>query len=186
MNYLALAAVASAMMVGAGTAAVSPASEPAEVPGVMNPMIGGQAMLSSRDIVENMASSPEHAVFVSELKNAGLAEMLKGKGPYTVFAPTDEAFARVKPEDRARVAKSVGYLVVKGQLDSQALLRLINQNGGSARLVTLEGKTLIAEMNGPTNIVLVDQKGNSVPISTYDVYDANGVTHVIDKVMQAD
>jgi uncharacterized surface protein with fasciclin (FAS1) repeats len=174
------------MMIGAGTAAVSPTPQPPEVPGVMNPTVGGQAMLSSRDIVENMASSPEHTVLLAQLKAAGLSDTLKGKGPYTVFAPTNEAFSRMSAAARAGFARRSGYVVVKGELDSQALLKLINQNGGTAKLTTLEGDTLVAQMNGPTNIVLVDRKGTAVPISTYDVYDANGVTHVIDRVLEAD
>jgi uncharacterized surface protein with fasciclin (FAS1) repeats len=186
VNHFAIAAVASAMMIGAGTAAVSPTPPPPEVPGVMNPMIGGQAMLSSRDIVDNIASSPEHTVLLSEFKASGLGDTLKGKGPYTVFAPTDEAFARLSAAERVGFGGRAGYLVVKGALDSQALLKLINEHGGSARLTTLAGDVLVAQMNGPTNIVLVDEKGRSVPISTYDIYDANGVTHVIDRVIETD
>jgi len=176
------------MLIGGGVAAVSPAAEPTERPGVMNPAIGGQAMLSTRDIVDNMAASPEHTQLGAALKDAGLTETLKGKGPYTVFAPTDEAFAHagIKTASRGQLAKTVDYLVVKGRLDSQALLKLINENGGTAKLQTLEGGTLVASMNGPTNIVLVDEKGHQVAITTYDVYDANGVTHVIDQVVQAD
>jgi uncharacterized surface protein with fasciclin (FAS1) repeats len=188
MNHFVIAAAASAMLVGGGVAAVAPASPPPQVPGVMNPTVGGQAMLASRDIMDNMAASPEHTQFVAAMKNAGLSDTLKGKGPYTVFAPTDEAFAHdgVKTAGRAALAKTVDYFVVKGRLDSQALLQAINQNGGSTRLKTLDGATIVATMNGPTNIVLVDGKGNQVPISTYDVYDANGVTHVIDQVIRAD
>lgn len=187
VNHFVIASVASALLVGGGVAAVSPASEPAEVPGVMNPTVGGQAMLASRDIVDNMAASPEHTRFVAALKDAGLAETLKGKGPFTVFAPTDAAFADARlGADRAHLAKTVDYLVVKGRFDSQTLLKVINESGGSAKLQTLEGASLVATMNGPTNIVLIDEKGNQVPISTYDVYDANGVTHVIDQVVRAD
>ncbi|HEX2591148.1 MAG TPA: fasciclin domain-containing protein [Rhizomicrobium sp.] len=188
MNHFVIAAAASAMLVGGGVAAVAPAAQPAEVPGIMNPEIGGQAMLASRDVVDNIAASPEHTRFVAALKDSGMSATLKGKGPFTVFAPTDEAFARanMKVASRADAARAVDYLVVKGKLDSQALLRAINENGGQAHLKTLEGGTLVATMNGPTNIVLIDEKGNRVPISTYDVYDANGVTHVIDKLVQAD
>ena len=192
MNQFVIAAAASAMLVGGGVAAVAPTpvapAQHQDVPGVMNPMIGGQAMLASRDIVANMAASPEHTQFVANLKQSGLADTLEGQGPYTVFAPTDEALAHAggKPADRAALARTMGYFVVKGRYDSQALLKLINENDGSAKLKTLEGGTLIASMNGPTNIVLMDEKGHQVPISTYDVYDANGVTHVIDQVVQAD
>jgi uncharacterized surface protein with fasciclin (FAS1) repeats len=183
VNQFVIAAAASALLVGGGVAAVSPVSRPAvEVPGVMNPTIGGQAMLASRDIVDNIAASPEHTRFVAALKDAGLAETLRGKGPFTVFAPTDEAIARAHFD----LAKNVEYFVVKGRLDSQTLLRVINESGGTAKLRTLEGEPLVATMNGPTNIMLIDRKGNQVPISTYDVYDANGVTHVIDQVIEAD
>jgi uncharacterized surface protein with fasciclin (FAS1) repeats len=185
VNQFVIAAAASALLVGGGVAAVSPASPPvAEVPGVMNPTIGGQAMLASRDIVDNIAASPEHTRFVAALKDTGLAETLKGKGPFTVFAPTDEAIARAHLD--GRLAGKIDYFVVKGRLDSQALLRVISDSGGTAKLQTLEGEPLVATMNGPTNIVLIDRKGNQVPISTYDVYDANGVIHVIDQVVEAD
>jgi uncharacterized surface protein with fasciclin (FAS1) repeats len=187
VNQFVIAAAASALLVGGGVAAVSPTSQPVEVPGVMNPTIGGQAMLASRDIVDNIAASPEHTRLVAALKDAGLAETLKGKGPFTVFAPTDEAFVRAHVgSDRAHLARTLDYLVVKGRFDSQTLLKVINESGGTAKLQTLEGATLVATMNGPTNIVLVDEKGNQVPISTYDVYDANGVTHVIDQLVEAD
>lgn len=188
MNQFVIAAAASALLVGGGVAAVSPAPQPtAQIPGVMNPTIGGQAMLASRDIVDNIAASPEHTRFVAALKDAGLADTLKGKGPFTVFAPTNQAFARAHMgSDRAQLAKSLDYLVVKGRFDSQTLLKAINESGGTAKLQTLEGETLVATMNGPTNIMLVDRKGNQVPISTYDVYDANGVIHVIDQVIEAD
>jgi uncharacterized surface protein with fasciclin (FAS1) repeats len=127
------------------------------------------------------------------LRAAGLADTLKGKGPYTVFAPTNEAYAALPHgmvasllQNRAAAAKSVGYLVVKGRYDSQALLKLINENGGEAKLVTLEGGLLVATLNGPTNIALMDQKGNVADIAIYDIYQSNGVIQVIDKVVSPD
>jgi uncharacterized surface protein with fasciclin (FAS1) repeats len=130
---------------------------------------------------------------VAELRAAGLADTLKGKGPYTVFAPTNEAYAALPHgtvasllQNRAAAAKSVGYLVVKGRYDSQALLKLINENGGEAKLVTLEGGSLVATLNGPTNIALMDQKGNVADIAIYDIYQSNGVIQVIDKVVSPD
>jgi uncharacterized surface protein with fasciclin (FAS1) repeats len=77
----------------------------------------------------------------------------------------------------------MGYLVVKGKLDSQTLLKLINENGGQANLTTIEGGKLVAQMNGPTNIVLIDEKGQTANIAIYDIYQANGVMQVIDKVV---
>jgi len=91
--------------------------------------------------------------------------------------------ALLQPGNRAAAEKSASYLVVKGRYDSQTLLKLIGENGGQAKLVTLEGGSLIAMLNGPTNIALMDQKGSVADISIYDIYQSNGVIQVIDKVV---
>jgi uncharacterized surface protein with fasciclin (FAS1) repeats len=196
MQHMAIAAAVTALFIGAGAGAVTnvgPKADPNMIGDVSNPMIQGQALLPSIDIYDNATKSPVHSTLVAELRAAGLADTLKGKGPYTVFAPTNEAYAALPHgtvasllQNRAAAAKSVGYLVVKGRYDSQTLLKLINENGGEAKLVTLEGGSLVATLNGPTNIALMDQKGNVADIAIYDIYQSNGVIQVIDKVVSPD
>lgn len=196
MQHMAIAAAVTALFIGAGAGAVTnvgPKADPNMIGDVSNPMIQGQALLPSIDIYDNATKSPVHSTLVAELRAAGLADTLKGKGPYTVFAPTNEAYAALPHGtvaslllNRAAAAKSVGYLVVKGRYDSQTLLKLINENGGEAKLVTLEGGSLVATLNGPTNIALMDQKGNVADIAIYDIYQSNGVIQVIDKVVSPD
>jgi uncharacterized surface protein with fasciclin (FAS1) repeats len=195
MKHVAIAAAATALFIGASAGAVTtvgPQTDPNTIGDVSNPMVQGQALLPSVDIYDNATKSPEHSTMVAELRAAGLADTLKGKGPYTVFAPTNAAYAALphgtvaallQPGNRAAAAKSAGYLVVKGRFDSQMLLKLIGENGGQAKLVTLEGAPLVAMLNGPTNIELMDQKGNVADISIYDIYQSNGVIQVIDKVV---
>ncbi len=150
-----------------------------------NPTVAGQAMMSNASILTNVERSPEHTVFVSEIKQAGLASALDGKGEYTVFARTDQAFAAAgKPADRKAVAREAGYLVVKGRYDSQALLKAIGENDGQAKLRTLEGGTIVASLNGPTNISLMDEKGNVADIAIYDIHQSNGVMQIVDCVLQ--
>ena len=184
-----LGAATAALLIGAGAALVGTTPTEAKVEPtfqVMNPMIGGQAMLASRDFLDNARNSPIHTKLVAELKRTELGRVLSQDGDYTVFAPTDAAFAvagNALPSDRAGLTRAMSYLVVKGKLDSQTLLRLINENGGQVKLTTLEGGSLVAQMNGPTHIVLIDGKGQMANIAIYDVYQANGVMQVIDKVV---
>jgi len=185
MNHLAIVAAATAVMIGAGAGAVTRTPAPDPNAEIMNPMVAGEAMLPSRDLFDNAAHSPEHTVLVGDLQQTGVADVLKGKGPYTVFAPTNDAFAAAGTlGDKAEVAKVLDYHIVRGMLDSKTLLRLIGEGGGQARLKTIEGDTLVAQMNGPTNIVLIDSKGQVADIAIYDVYEANGVMQVIDKVVR--
>ncbi len=158
----------------------------------MNPMVGGQAMMASQDIVDNAVNSADHTTLVAAVKAAGLVATLKGKGPFTVFAPTNEAFAALpagtvatllRPENKATLTSVLTYHVVAGRMDFAAISHAIKAGNGSAALTTVEGGTLTAMMNGPRNIVLKDEKGNTAEISTYDVYQSNGVIQVVDKVL---
>jgi uncharacterized surface protein with fasciclin (FAS1) repeats len=155
-------------------------------------MVGGMAMYPSKDIVDNAVNSGDHTTLVAAVKAAGLVETLKGAGPFTVFAPTDAAFARlpagtvdtlVKPENKAALTKILTYHVVAGKLDYAALAKLIKKGDGTATLTTVAGGTLTVMMNGMHNIVVKDEKGNVANISTYDVYQSNGVILVIDRVL---
>lgn len=154
--------------------------------------VGGQAMLPSRDIVDNAVNSADHTTLVAAVKAAGLVETLKGPGPFTVFAPVNAAFAALpagtvdnllKPENKAALTGVLTYHVVPGRYDAAALERAIRAGHGQAALKTASGGTLTVMMNGPRNIVVRDAKGNVANISTYDVRQSNGVIHVVDKVL---
>jgi uncharacterized surface protein with fasciclin (FAS1) repeats len=156
-----------------------------------NPMVGGAAMYRNKDIVDNAVNSPIHTTLVAAVKAAGLVPTLKGKGPFTVFAPTDDAFNKlpsgtvetlVKPENKAMLTKILTYHVVAGKYDSKKLMGLIKKGHGSAMLKTVSGGTLTAKMNG-SNIVLTDEKGGMSTVTTADVMQSNGVIHVVDTVL---
>ncbi len=157
-----------------------------------NPMVGGHAMLANKDIVSNAVNSDDNKTLVAAVKAAGLVATLQGPGPFTVFAPTDEAFSAlpagtvetlVKPENKATLTKILTYHVVPGKLDFAALSKMIASGGGKATLTTVQGEPLTVEMNGPRNITITDSKGGVAQIETYDVYQSNGVIQVIDKVL---
>jgi uncharacterized surface protein with fasciclin (FAS1) repeats len=183
-------AAGAAMMIGGALAAVSDkglsdskplADNNAEI---MNPMIGGQAMLPDRDIMDNINASPIHSTFATALKDTGVFTALKTNGQFTVFAPTNAAFAANGPQPKSSLARRMSYLIVPGRYESQALLKLINEAGGTAKLRTAEGGVLIARMNGPTNIMVMDERGNIANIAIYDVRDKNGVVHVVDHTLE--
>lgn len=177
------------MAIGGALGAVSTGVERAPVADLgsdaaMNPMIGGQAMMPDRDILENISASPLHSQLVAALKDSGVASALKSNGVFTVFAPTNAAFAQAGPQSKASLARRMSYLIVPGRYDSQALLRAINEAGGEAKLRTTEGGVLTARMNGPTNILITDEKGESANIAIYDVRDRNGIVHVVDRMLE--
>lgn len=155
-------------------------------------MVGGQSMLPQKDIIDNAVNSADHTTLVAAVKAAGLVEALKGKGPFTVFAPVNSAFAALpagtvetllKPENKATLSKILTYHVVAGRIDSRMLMGKISAGKGSAQLKTLSGGNLSVMMNGKSNIVIKDDNGGIANISTYDVYQSNGVIQVIDRVL---
>lgn len=155
-------------------------------------MVGGQSMLPSQDIVDNAINSADHTTLVAAVKAAGLVPTLKGKGPFTVFAPVNSAFAALptgtvdnllKPENKGTLTHILTYHVVAGKLDMAELAKRIQAGGGQTELTTVAGGKLWAMMNGPHNIVIKDEKGSSADITTYDVMQSNGVIQVIDKVL---
>jgi len=157
-----------------------------------NVVVGGQSMLPSKDIVDNAVNSADHTTLVAAVKAAGLVDTLKSKGPFTVFAPTNAAFAKlpsgtvetlVKPENKATLTKILTYHVVSGKYDFNALANAITQGNGHAELTTVNGAKLKFAMNGEHNITVSDDAGHVANISTYDVYQSNGVINVIDTVM---
>jgi uncharacterized surface protein with fasciclin (FAS1) repeats len=156
-----------------------------------NPMVGGAAMFSNKDIVDNAVNSADHTTLVAAVKAAGLVQTLKGKGPFTVFAPTNEAFDKlpagtvetlVKPENKAMLTSILTYHVVAGKYDAKKLMKLIKKGGGTATLKTVNGGMLMAMMSG-NSIVLRDAKGNTSNVTIADVRQSNGVIHVIDTVV---
>lgn len=174
-----------AMMIGGALGAVS-TSDPkpsADVVTIMNPMIGGQAMLPDRDIMENLSASPMHGQLAAAMEESGVAAALKANGQFTVFAPTNAAFAAAGQQSKFTLARRMSYLIVPGKYDSAALLRTISEAGGEARLRTAEGGILVARMNGPTNIAIMDEKGTTANIAIYDVRDRNGIVHVVDNMI---
>ncbi len=155
-------------------------------------MVGGQTMYPNKDIVANAVNSADNTTLVAAVKAAGLVSALQGPGPLTVFAPTNDAFkdlppgtvqTLLMPANKPQLTAVLTYHVVPGRLDFASLSALIAQGGGRAMLKTLNGATLTASMNGPHNIILTDAKGGVAHISTYDVYQSNGVIQVIDKVL---
>ncbi|HEY5083409.1 MAG TPA: fasciclin domain-containing protein [Rhizomicrobium sp.] len=200
MSYFSIAglAAAAAMTVGGALGAVSNGAvsngsaadhtKPIvdQDGGVMNPMIGGQAMLPNRTLLENISASPQHTTLAAEMKESGVASALKGDGEFTIFAPTNAALANLpaQQQNKAQLARMMGYLVVPGRYDSQTLLRVIGEGGGQAKLRTAEGGVLVARLNGPTNVVLMDEKGETADISIYDIYERNGVIQVVDHALE--
>lgn len=157
-----------------------------------NPMVGGAMMSASTNIVENAMNSPKHKTLVAAVKQAGLVDALMGKGPFTVFAPTDDAFENVDPsavkmlmmdENKKDLANVLTYHVIPGKLDMAEIAKRIKEGNGMAKIKTLQGAELMFKWNGPKNIVVGDMKGNWANVPTYDVYQSNGVIHVIDTVL---
>jgi uncharacterized surface protein with fasciclin (FAS1) repeats len=154
--------------------------------------VGGSAMYPAKDIVDNAVNSKDHTTLVAAVKAAGLVETLKGKGPFTVFAPVNNAFAALpagtvesllKPENKGKLTSILTYHVVAGSWDAAAIEKAITAGKGMATLKTVAGGALTAKMNGPRNIIVIDQTGKASNISTYDVRQSNGVIHVIDRVL---
>ena len=154
--------------------------------------VGGAEMFPSKDIIDNAVQSKDHTTLVAAVKAAGLVETLKGKGPFTVFAPTNEAFGALpagtvdtllKPENKATLTKILTYPVVAGKFTSQMIAGLIKKAKGKAELKSVSGDILTASMDGK-NLVLTDSKGTKAKVTIADVLQKNGVIHVIDAVVQ--
>lgn len=153
--------------------------------------VGGAPMYPSKNIIENAVNSKDHTTLVAAVKAAGLVETLQGKGPFTVFAPTNDAFNMLpagtvdnllKPENKQMLTTILTYHVVAGKLDAKDLSKRIKENNGKAELTTVSGGKLWASMDG-NSLMIWDEKGNSATVTTRDVYQSNGVIHVINKVV---
>ena len=153
--------------------------------------VGGAPMYPNKNIIENAVNSKDHTTLVAAVKAAGLVDTLQGPGPFTVFAPVNDAFAALpagtvdnllKPESKGTLTAVLTYHVVPGRLNSQALSRLIKQGNGKASLKTVQGEELWVSMNGD-KIAITDAKGGMATVSIANVNQSNGVIHVIDKVL---
>lgn len=154
-------------------------------------MVGGAAMYPSKNIVENAVNSKDHTTLVAAVKAAGLVETLSGPGPFTVFAPTNEAFGKlpkgtvetlVKPENKEKLTGILTYHVVAGNIDAKELMKKIKDGKGKAMLTTVQGGSLTFMQKGD-DIWVMDAQGNKSKITIKDVYQSNGVIHVINTVL---
>ncbi len=155
------------------------------------PMVGGAEMSPTKNIIDNASNSKDHTTLVAAINAAGLGGTLKGAGPYTVFAPTNEAFSKLKsgtldsllkPANKTHLKQILTYHVIAGKLDSAELVARMQAGNGVARLKTVNGTMLSATMDG-NQIALKDEAGGVVHVTTPNVYQSNGVIHVIDGVL---
>jgi uncharacterized surface protein with fasciclin (FAS1) repeats len=177
----------AAALVLAATASVSYAGHHAS----KNPMVGGKEMFPTKNIIENAVNSADHTTLVAAVKAAGLVETLQGPGPFTVFAPTNAAFAKLpagtvdsllKPEMKPTLTKVLTYHVVAGRWSAEDLMKKIKDGKGTAELTTVAGGKLWA-MVKDGKVVLKDEKGGMSTVTQADVFQSNGVIHVVDTVV---
>jgi len=156
-----------------------------------NPMVGGAPMLATKNIVENAVNSKDHTTLVAAVKAAGLVETLEGPGPFTVFAPTNEAFAALpagtvdtllKPENKAMLVKILTCHVVAAKALAADVMSMVKADGGQHVVDTVGGCKLILKTDGG-KVTVTDENGNVANVTIADVVQSNGVIHVIDKVL---
>lgn len=174
-------AVAGAAMLGVSAVALAAA----------NPMVGGAAMYETKNIVQNAVNSKDHTTLVAAVKAAGLVDTLSGTGPFTVFAPTNAAFAKLpagtvetllKPENKAKLVTILTYHVVGKKVLSDAIVKMIKDDGGSHDIPTVSGHVLKGSIKDG-NVILTDESGGMAKVTIADVQQSNGVIHVIDTVL---
>ncbi len=177
-----LAVVASGVLAMASLGAVAQKTDPA---------VGGAPMYANKTIVANASAAPNLSTLVTAVKAAGLVDTLNSAGPFTVFAPTDDAFAKlpagtvdtlVKPENKDQLTKILTYHVVSGTYDSKKLVKEIKKAGGSLTVKTVQGEPLTFSLDG-SSVKITDAKGGTATVTTADVYQSNGVVHVVDSVL---
>lgn len=186
-----LLTTASAAVMAQATTGTSATANAGGVAAGASVMVGGAPMLPTKDIIDNAVNSKDHTTLVAAVKAAGLVDTLKGPGPFTVFAPTNAAFAALpagtvdnllKPENKAALSGVLTYHVVAGKLDAAALTKQITDGKGSATLKTVAGGTLTAKAAGG-KVTVTDEKGGTATVTIANVYQSNGVIHVVDKVL---
>lgn len=156
-------------------------------------MVGGAEMFPSKNIIQNAINSKDHTTLVTAVKAAGLVETLSGEGPFTVFAPTNDAFEKLpkgtvetllKPENKDKLAGILTYHVVSGKLTAKELAAMVDKMGGNAELKTVNGEPLTVKRVGDKHLAVYGPKGSGARITIADVMQSNGVIHVIDTVEQ--
>ena len=154
-------------------------------------MVGGAAMYPSKNIIQNAVNSKDHTTLVAAVKAAGLVQTLEGAGPFTVFAPTNEAFAKLpagtvetllKPENKDKLVSILTYHVVPGRMSAKDLMDAAKKAGGQAKIKTVEGDWLTVSAKG-SNLMISDAKGNTSKVTIQNVFQSNGVIQVIDSVL---
>ena len=157
-----------------------------------NPVVGGKEMYPTKNIIQNAVNSADHTTLVAAVKAAGLVDTLSGAGPFTVFAPTNEAFDKLpagtvdtllKPENKELLTKVLTYHVVAGRLSAADLMKKIKDGKGTAELTTVEGGKLWVMLHDGKHILLKDEKGGTAMVTIANVFQSNGVIHVIDGVV---
>jgi uncharacterized surface protein with fasciclin (FAS1) repeats len=156
-----------------------------------DPMVGGAPMYASKNIIQNAVNSKDHTTLVAAVKAAGLVETLEGKGPFTVFAPTNEAFAKLpkgtvdnllKPENKDKLVKILTCHVVAADATASVVKKMVKEDGGAHKVKTVGGCMLtLRDKNG--HVTVTDENGNTARVTIADVKQSNGVIHVIDKVL---
>lgn len=155
-------------------------------------VVGGAEINPNKDIVSNIAQSKQHTTLVAAVKAANLVSTLQSEGPFTVFAPVNDAFENLpegtvetllRPENIDMLTKILTYHVVAGKLDATSITNAIKKGNGSATLTTVSGDKLTAMMNGDRNVILKDESGNYANVTIYDAFQSNGVVHVLDSVI---
>ena len=154
--------------------------------------VGGAPMYPSKNIIQNAVNSKDHTTLVAAVKAAGLVDTLEGPGPFTVFAPTNAAFAKLpagtvdnllKPENKSTLVKVLTYHVVPGRMTAVALMKAVKEGEGEAHLKTVAGEDLIVKQAGPGKLTVTDSKGDVANVTIADVLQSNGVIHVVDTVL---
>jgi uncharacterized surface protein with fasciclin (FAS1) repeats len=154
--------------------------------------VGGAPMYPSKNIIQNAVNSKDHTTLVAAVKAAGLVDTLEGPGPFTVFAPTNEAFAKLppgtvdnllKPENKATLVKILTYHVVAGRMTAAGLMKAVKAGEGMAKLKTVAGADIIVKDDGPGKLTITDAKGDVARVTIANVLQSNGVIHVIDTVL---
>ena len=182
---------ASAAMI-AFAAAVAPAAPVLAQMNEKTVTVGGAPMYPSKNIIQNAVNSKDHTTLVAAVKAAGLVDTLSGPGPFTVFAPTNAAFAKLpagtvdtllKPENKGTLTKVLTYHVVSGRMTAVQLMKAVKDGEGEAHLKTVEGDSIVIKQAGPGKLSVTDDKGGVAMITIADVLQSNGVIHVIDAVL---
>ena len=181
LHRMAVAGVAFLALTGlSGTAAFA-----------KDPMVGGAPMYANKNIIQNAVNSKDHTTLVAAVKAAGLVDTLEGAGPFTVFAPTNEAFKKLpagtvdnllKPENKGQLQAVLTYHVIPGKMTAKELMAEIKKGGGKASIKTVQGEPLTFEEKGK-GIDVIDSKGDVAKVTIPNVMQSNGVIHVINTVL---